>query len=139
MSARRLSLVVAFAAVAMSAAAVDDLSVARQALRDGLWEVARAHAGTGESEEAKLIVLESYANEGRWQDVEKLLSMWGDSLKSPGFGYYRAMVAGDWAQAVKLLKDGGAWVTASGRSASGARWSRPPTPARARWSWPPPT
>ena len=107
MSARRLSLVVAFAAVAMSAAAVDDLSVARQALRDGLWEVARAHAGTGESEEAKLIVLESYANEGRWQDVEKLLSMWGDSLKSPGFGYYRAMVAGDWAQAVKLLKDGG--------------------------------
>ena len=107
MSARRLSLVVAFAAVAMSAAAVDDLSVARQALRDGLWEVARAHAGTGDSEEAKLIVLESYANEGRWQDVEKLLSMWGDSLKSPGFGYYRAMVAGDWAQAVKLLKDGG--------------------------------
>lgn len=107
MSACRLSLVAALAFAAMSAAAVDDLSVARQALRDGLWEVARAHANTSAGEEAKLIVLESYANEGRWQDVEKALSKWGDSLKSPGFGYYRAMVAGDWAQAVELLKAGG--------------------------------
>lgn len=85
----------------------DDLSVARQALRDGLWEVARAHASADAGEEAKLIVLESYANEGRWDEVKESLAKWGEGLKSPGFGYYRAMVAGDWARAVELLKAGG--------------------------------
>ena len=64
----------AFAAV--GAGADDGLSVARQALRDGLWELARAHARTNASEAAKLIVLESYADEGRWDEVKKALSSW---------------------------------------------------------------
>ena len=95
----------AFAAV--GAGADDGLSVARQALRDGLWELARAHARTNASEAAKLIVLESYADEGRWDEVKKALSSWGDGLKSPGFGYYRAMVAGEWDKAAQLLKASG--------------------------------
>ena len=95
----------AFAAV--GAGADDGLSVARQALRDGLWELDRAHARTNASEAAKLIVLESYADEGRWDEVKKALSSWGDGLKSPGFGYYRAMVAGEWDKAAQLLKASG--------------------------------
>ena len=95
----------AFAAV--GAGADDGLSVARQALRDGLWELARAHARTNASEAEKLIVLESYADEGRWDEVKKALSSWGDGLKSPGFGYYRAMVAGEWDKAAQLLKASG--------------------------------
>ena len=46
------------------AAAAEELSIAKEALRDGLWEIARAHAGTSDTEEARLVVLESLAGEG---------------------------------------------------------------------------
>ncbi len=71
-------------------AAAGELDVARQALRDGLWEVARTHASRLEGDDAKLLILESYSREERWNDALKTLESWGPS-KSPAFGYYRAL------------------------------------------------
>lgn len=85
----------------------DELAVAREALRDGLWDVARAHAerAIGQSS-AKLIVLESLAGEGRWEDVGEALKKWPKE-KGEAFDYYRAVVKGDHAAAAELLKKGG--------------------------------
>ena len=43
-------------AFAAFAACAGELEVAREALRDGLWEIARAHAMADGGEEAKLVV-----------------------------------------------------------------------------------
>ena len=67
-----------------------ELDVAREALRDGLWEVARTHATRLEGDEAKLLVLESYCREGRWADALKTLESW-PSAEGEGFLYYRAL------------------------------------------------
>ena len=85
----------------------DELAVAREALRDGLWDVARAHAGRaiGQSS-AKLIVLESLAGEGKWEAVGETLKKWPNE-KGNAFDYYRAVVKGDHAAAAELLKKGG--------------------------------
>ena len=100
-----VSLVVCGAAVAT--AATNDLMVARHALRDELWEVARRHAAAaGTNEESRLIILESYAREGRWNDVKKALSLWpGEG--GDGIEYYRAVARGDHAAAAKILGRGG--------------------------------
>ena len=50
---------------APAAVALDDLAVARQALRDGLWEVARAHAEKVATDEARLVT-------GIVRDADKL-------------------------------------------------------------------
>ena len=85
-----------------------DLDVARQALRDGLWEVARAHASKDASETARLVILESYASEGKWDKVKSTLAEWGPAnTSSPAFGYYRAVVEGRLEDAVALLKANG--------------------------------
>lgn len=81
------------------------LSVARTALRDGLWEVARLHARLDGSLEAKEIILESYALEGKWKEVEKSLAEWGKSADGDAFSYYRAMLAGDYDKALRFLKE----------------------------------
>ena len=91
---------------AFSATAADGLSVAREALRDGLWEIARTHAGSEESAEARLIVLESLAGEGKWDEVGERLAHWKDAT-GDGFDYYRAIVKGDHAKAMEILKRGG--------------------------------
>ena len=93
-------------AVAASEAATNDLPVAKEALRDGLWEIARKHAGTNKTTEARLVVLESFAGEGKWDEIGKLLAKWKDA-KGDGFDYYRAIVKGDHAGAMELLKRGG--------------------------------
>ncbi len=82
-----------------------DLDVARDALRDGLWEVARNHAMKEDSDEAKLIILESYASEGKWDEVRRELK----DVESTGceFDYYRSVVAGDIAGAIVALERGG--------------------------------
>ena len=67
-----------------------ELDVARQALRDGLWEVARTHALRLEGEEAKLLVLESYCRESRWADALKTLSAWTVE-EDEGFLYFKAL------------------------------------------------
>lgn len=102
MKALGLSLGVAMA-VALSAAAADELSIAREALRDGLWEIARTHAGTNTAEEARLVVLESLAGEGKWDELGKRLAGWKDA-KGDGFDYYRAVIKGDHAGAMAILK-----------------------------------
>ena len=101
--------VVALAAFAAATCAADELSTAREALRDGLWDVARTHAaaaGIATNDEAKLVVLESWAGEGSRDEIAKALDGWKDA-KGPGFDYYRAVVAGDHATAAKILRDGG--------------------------------
>ena len=87
-------------------AGTNDLSVAREALRDGLWKVARTHALPVGSDEAKLVVLESYAGEGKWDEIGRCLSEWKDA-KGDGFDYYRALLKGDHATAMSILKSGG--------------------------------
>ena len=98
-----------FAAISAIAAiaAASDIDVARQALRDGLWEVARAHVATNSSETARLVLLESYAAEGKWDKVKESLSEWGGAGESPAFGYYRAVVGGRLEDAVGLLRSNG--------------------------------
>ena len=87
-------------------AATNELDIAREALRDGLWEIARSHAAAaGTNDETRLVILESYASEGRWEDVKSALAGWADA-KGPGFDYYRAVTKGDHAAAAKLLAGG---------------------------------
>jgi len=77
-------------AVFRAFADTNELDVAKSALRDGLWDVARRHAGVVESDEARLLVLESLAREGKWSE---LLSA-HDGMGYPvgdGFVYYRAL------------------------------------------------
>ena len=84
----------------------DELSVAREALRDGLWEVARNHAGAVTNAalgEARLVILESYAGEGKWDAIANVLAGWKDA-KGDGFDYYRAIVKGDHAAAMAVLR-----------------------------------
>lgn len=89
-------------------ASADELSVAREALRDGLWDVARTHAEkeTVQTNEAKLVILESLAGAGRWNEIRARLDAWR-TVKGDGFDYYRAIVAGDRAAAAKILEKGG--------------------------------
>ena len=107
---RRAAVVVAVSAAVLhiaSALAADDLDIARQALRDGLWEVARAHAGRADSETARQVILESYASEGKWDEVKAALESWGGASPNPAFGYYRAVVEGRMEDAAAILKANG--------------------------------
>lgn len=97
-----------FAIVAVFAYATsfaDDLNIARQALRDGIWDVARNYALKTHGDEGRLIVLESYARESHWQSILTMLKGWGDP-EGEGFLCYRAMAlakTGDSKAARKLL------------------------------------
>ena len=84
----------------------NDLAIAREALRDGLWGIARIHAEQVGTAEAKLVVLESLAAEDKWPDVEERLKSWKGE-KGDGFEYYRAVTVGDHEKAMALLKKGG--------------------------------
>ncbi|MBO7683548.1 MAG: hypothetical protein J6T51_02340, partial [Kiritimatiellae bacterium] len=95
---------IALLALLSASAGTNDLFIARNALRDELWDVARSHAAAaGSNEEARLVILESYAREGRWKDVREALARWQDA-KGNGIGYYRAVTGGDHAAAAKILK-----------------------------------
>ena len=98
----RLVCVFGLASLVLGAGA-GELDVAKAALRDGLWSVARAHAAKLPGDEPRLVVLESYANEGNWQEIGKLLAVWTNAVDG-AFGYYRAAAAGDFAKAAKLLR-----------------------------------
>ena len=104
---RGAAAIVLLAAFASSAPAATELDIAREALRDGLWEIARTHAAaSGTNEEARLVILESYAGEGRWKDVRETLSGWPDAT-GEGIEYYRAVTRGDHAAAAKILRSAG--------------------------------
>lgn len=90
-----------------AAASEAELRTARAALRDGLWDVARLHAAKASGTAAKLVVLESYACENRWEDVRKALADWNVAEAEPAFDYYRAAVKGDFARAADALRKGG--------------------------------
>lgn len=82
-------LVVAIAASWMFAFA-NELETAREALRDGLWDVARTHAATTNCNEALAITAESYARENKW--AELLATLKGEDDDGSGiFCYYRAL------------------------------------------------
>lgn len=98
-----------FAAVSilgLTSARAGDLDVARAALRDGLWDVARSHAARVEGDGARAIVLESYALEEKWDKVRESLEAWGNP-EGDLFDYYRAAVDGDVAKAAFLLRKSG--------------------------------
>ena len=104
----KMPLAALFALAAFAAsAATNDLAVARAALRDELWEIARRHASAaGTNEESRLVILESYAREGRWKDVKDTLSRWPEA-GGDGIEYYRAVAGGDHEAAAKILKRSG--------------------------------
>ena len=102
-----LALAFSAAAQGLSATAQDELDLARQALRDGLLEIARAHAAkAGDWDGPRLVQLESWAAEGNWTEVAHAISRWPDA-QGPAFDYYRAVVRGDHAAAARLLAEGG--------------------------------
>ena len=84
------ALLLAFAASVALVGAADEIDVAKQALRDGLWEVARSHAVRLEGDEAKFVILESFAREKKWTQVLGALSSW-EGCDGEGFRYYRAL------------------------------------------------
>lgn len=95
------------AALAAGAAfGAGELAVAKSALRDGLWDVARRHAAAAKGDEARTVVLASFANEGKWDEVRKTLDGWKDA-KGPAFDYYRAVASGDTAGTIRLLRASG--------------------------------
>lgn len=100
---------VGFVALVAFAASASELDIARQALRDGLWEIARTHARQSTDPAAKLLVLESFAEENRWDAVADELARIGNA-QGAAYDYYRAVVAGDYEKAVQLLRAGGAGV-----------------------------
>ena len=99
--------IAAIVAMAGASAAAGDLDVARQALRDEMWDIARTHAekamAAGATNEARLVVLESFASEDRWNDVKAALEGWSDA-KGGDFDYYRAVAGGDHAAAAEILR-----------------------------------
>ena len=87
-------------AIVLGVTAMTELDLAREALRDGLYDIARRHAFRVESDEAREIAVEAYAREGKW---EKVLAMSRE-------GYYRAAALyhlGHLGAARNELKDAG--------------------------------
>ena len=83
-----LPAIVATAVLAAAGGELPDIDVARAALRDGLWSIARERAAAAGGEEAEKIISESYAREGKWNDL--LVSL----PQGPGKewrDYYRAL------------------------------------------------
>ncbi len=78
------------AALAAPVLPAGELEIAKSALRDGLWEIARIHASRVQGSEARLVIVESYAREGKWGDVLKTLDAWSEE-QGDGFVYYRAL------------------------------------------------
>ena len=85
----------------------DELVIAREALRDGLWDVARTHAAKSEDPAARVVIAESFAREGKWKELIETIEGWGNPEDEP-FLYYRALAlveTGKTAQANYILAD----------------------------------
>lgn len=84
-----------------------DIDIAKEALRDGLWEIARKNVDASQGDEAKRIILESYAREFKWDEVLRLLTEW-NYPEGEAFRLYQAtalLKTGDVANADEQLKD----------------------------------
>lgn len=105
----------------------DEIDIAREALRDGLWEVARNHAsraGIGKLE-SRAVIVESYAREGKWKELLDAMASWDESNEDV-LVYYRALAlleTGKAAQAGYLVQ---------GRKFSDARYELLATRLKAR-------
>lgn len=107
---RRAFAVVLPALLALLTARADELphlDIARAALRDGLWTVARHHADMAGGDEGRLIVLESFASEGKWDDVRAELAKGNVPTNSTAFAYYQAVVDGRLEDALAELRESG--------------------------------
>lgn len=102
----RFTVLTAMLASGLCASAAGELEIAREALRDGLWSVARAHAAKDGGEEARRLILESYAREGDWREMGRTLAGWTNAVGAV-YDYYRAAAAGDYFKALKILRDTG--------------------------------
>jgi tetratricopeptide (TPR) repeat protein len=99
----RFTVLTAISAFVLCASAADELEIAREALRDGLWSVARNHAAKEGGEAARRLLLESYAREGDWQELGRTLAGWTNAVGNV-YDYYRAAAAGDYFKAVEILR-----------------------------------
>lgn len=90
-----------------AADATNELSVAREALRDGLWSVARAHVQALESDEAREIILESYAREEAWPQLLDYIKSLPQTDAASALGelsaYYRALALSHTARGADAL------------------------------------
>ena len=100
----RFTVLTAMLASGMCASAAGELETAREALRDGLWSLAREYAAKDGGEDARRLILESYAREGDWQGLSRTLSGWTNAVGKV-YDYYRAAAAGDYFKALKILKE----------------------------------
>ena len=76
----KVRLIVALACAVAFSAAAGELEVAREALRDGLWAVARTHAERAGGDEGRFVILESYAREERWDELLTQLDAWDEGI-----------------------------------------------------------
>ena len=84
----------------------DEIGIAREALRDGLWEVARNHAAAAGGIESKEIVAESFAREEKWRDLLERFGAKGEE-QSDTLDYYRALAfhkTGEDSKALGILE-----------------------------------
>lgn len=103
---RRMLIALSISA-AVCTAGGGELEIAKAALRDGLWTVARSHAAKVEGDGARIVILESYARESRWRELLATLSSFGP-FDCDAAHYYRALAldrTGDRAGALKILSD----------------------------------
>ncbi len=90
--------------LAFAALAAEEIDVAKEALRDGFWEVARSHAAKSASPDAPEVILESYAREEKWDELAKALEKLGadaashddatpnvEEARKDAFLYYKAL------------------------------------------------
>ena len=99
-----------------------ELETAREALRDGLWEVAREHARLADGDEARKIILESYSREEKWDDI--LREVGGETPPKGIFAYWKALALvekGDKAAAGEVLESADFGEGESARLAAGLK------------------
>ena len=85
----------------------DELAIARGALREGLWDVARAHAAKSEDPGARIVIAESFAREGKWKELLDAVEGWNNP-EDERLLYYRALAlaeTGKMAQAGFAISD----------------------------------
>mgnify|MGYP007069974932 CR=1 FL=1 len=85
----------------------DELDIARGALREGLWDVARLHAAKSEDPGARIVIAESFAREGKWKELLDTVEGWNNS-EDERLLYYRALAlaeTGKMAQAGFAISD----------------------------------
>ena len=85
----------------------DELAIAREALREGLWDVARLHAAKSEDSGAQIVIAESFAREGKWKELLDAVEGWNNP-EDERLLYYRALAlaeTGKMAQAGFAISD----------------------------------